>query len=77
MLTAPSLQQLTLLCRWYKGLTPKTRAIMGVGVMAYACLGMYASDVVEEKTGLTPTEKEKQQLRDALPKIIVVDRENR
>jgi hypothetical protein len=50
--------------------------IIGVGVMAYAGAGLYLSDKAEEKFGLTPTEKDREQLRDALPKIAAVEKRN-
>ena len=48
--------------------------IIGVGVMAYAGVGMYLSDVAEEKLGYTPTEKDKEQLRNALPKMTAIEK---
>ncbi len=45
--------------------------------MAYAAAGLYLSDKAEEKFGLVPTEKEKEELRLALPKITVVEKGNR
>lgn len=62
---------------WYKGITPKTRVVIGVGIMAYAGLGMLLTDKAEEKFGLTPTEKDKEELRNVLPKITTVERNNR
>lgn len=50
--------------------------IIGVGVMAYAGTGLYLSDVAEEKFGLTPTEKDKEQLHEALPKMTAVEKRN-
>jgi hypothetical protein len=48
--------------------------MIGVGVMAYAGVGLYLSDKAEERFGLTPTEKDREELRDALPKITTVER---
>jgi hypothetical protein len=62
--------------RWFKSIPPQTRMIIGVGVMAYAGAGLYLSDKAEEKFGLTPTEKDREQLRDALPKIAAVEKRN-
>ena len=42
--------------------------------MAYAGVGMFLSDKAEEKLGFVPTEKDKEDLRNAIPKITVVDR---
>ncbi|KNG52143.1 ankyrin and het domain-containing protein [Stemphylium lycopersici] len=55
--------------QWFKGIPPKTRMVIGVGVMAYAGAGLYLSDKAEEKFGLTPTDKDREELREALPKI--------
>jgi hypothetical protein len=63
--------------RWYRAITPKTRVFIGVGVMAYAGMGLFLSDKAEEKFGLTPTEKDMEELREALPKISTVDRKDR
>jgi hypothetical protein len=48
--------------------------IIGVGIMAYAGAGLYLSDKAEERLGLTPTEKDREELRDALPKITTVEK---
>lgn len=44
--------------------------------MAYACAGLYLSDKAEERFGLTPTEKDREELRNALPKIVTVERKS-
>lgn len=62
------------LSRWYKGIAPKTRIIIGVGIVAYAGLGLFLSDKAEERFGLVPTEKDKEDLQKAMPKIIPIDR---
>ncbi|KAL4983366.1 hypothetical protein BDW68DRAFT_191391 [Aspergillus falconensis] len=46
----------------YKSLTPKTRAIFGVGVMAWASIGLWTSSQVEQAMGMVPTEEEKAEL---------------
>jgi hypothetical protein len=51
--------------------------LIGVGVMAYAGVGLVLSDKAEEKFGLTPTDKDMEELRGALPKITTVDRRDR
>jgi hypothetical protein len=64
-------------CRWYKGTAPKTRILIGVGIMAYAGAGLFLSDKAEEKFGLVPTEQDKEDLQKALPTITTVEREKR
>lgn len=51
--------------------------VIGVGVMAYAGLGMLLSDKVEERFGLVPTEQDKAELEKSIPKMTLVDREKR
>lgn len=50
---------------------------MGVGIIAYAGAGLYLSDKAEEKFGFTPTEKDKEELRNAMPKITIAERPSR
>jgi hypothetical protein len=63
--------------RSYRGLTPKTRMLIGGGVMAYALFGILLSDRAEIAFGFTPTEEDKKNLRDAVPKIHLVEREKK
>ena len=51
--------------------------LIGAGIMTYAVAGLYLSDKAEEKLGLVPTERDKEELRDALPKIVAVERVKR
>ncbi|RJE16524.1 hypothetical protein PHISCL_11139, partial [Aspergillus sclerotialis] len=46
----------------YRALTPKTRALFGLGVMAWAGLGLWTSPQVESAMGMNPSEKEKEEL---------------
>jgi len=48
--------------------------IIGVGVMAYAGAGLYISDKAEEQFGLTPTEQDREKLRDAIPKVSTIEK---
>jgi hypothetical protein len=48
--------------------------VIGVGIVAYAGLGLFLSDKAEEKFGLVPTEKDKEELKKAMPKIIPIER---
>ncbi|THY97302.1 hypothetical protein D6C92_03463 [Aureobasidium pullulans] len=58
---------------YYNSLSPKTRLMVGGGAMAYACIGLFLSDTAEEKLGYTPTEEDKRKLREAMPRIRVVE----
>ncbi|KAI4696956.1 uncharacterized protein J4E84_000080 [Alternaria hordeiaustralica] len=60
--------------QWFKNIPPKTRMIIGVGVMAYAGAGLYISDKAEEKFGLTPTDQDREQLRDVIPKVSTIEK---
>ncbi|KAI9372106.1 hypothetical protein BJX61DRAFT_543056 [Aspergillus egyptiacus] len=46
----------------YKSLSPKTRALFGVGVMAWAAIGLWTSPQVEQAMGMVPTEEERAEL---------------
>lgn len=60
--------------RSYRGLPSKTRVFIGIGVMAYAGVGLFASDEAEKAFGFVPTEEDKARLDRAIPKIRAVDR---
>jgi hypothetical protein len=62
-------------CRSYTSLTPRTRALFGLCIMANAALALQFSDDIERFLGLVPTKEEEQRLRGALPKVSVVERE--
>lgn len=51
--------------------------LIGGGVMAYAAFGLWASDKAEQTFGFTPSEQDKQKLQEAVPKIHMVDREEK
>ncbi|PWY74569.1 hypothetical protein BO94DRAFT_589241 [Aspergillus sclerotioniger CBS 115572] len=46
----------------YRSLSPKTRALFGVGVMAWASIGLWVSPQVENAMGLAPTKEEQEAL---------------
>lgn len=46
---------------------------VGVGVMVYSALGLALSRKAEERFGMVPTEKDREALREALPKIRSVE----
>jgi hypothetical protein len=61
----------------YRSLSPRTRLLIGGGIMAYAGLGLFLSDKAEEAFGFVPTEQDKQRLKEAIPKISLVERGER
>lgn len=48
--------------------------MIGAGMMAYACAGLYLTDKAEEHFGFTPTERDNEELRVAMPRIITVEK---
>ncbi|KKK18092.1 hypothetical protein P175DRAFT_0534205 [Aspergillus ochraceoroseus IBT 24754] len=46
----------------YRALSPKTRALFGVGVMAWASIGLWTSPQVEQAMGMVPTTEEQAEL---------------
>ncbi|KAJ4370883.1 hypothetical protein N0V86_008577 [Didymella sp. IMI 355093] len=63
--------------QWYRGLTPKTRMFMGVGIMAYAGFGLLISDQIEKRFDMTPNEQDYEEVRQLVPKISTVERGQR
>ncbi|KAK5138162.1 hypothetical protein LTR08_004857 [Meristemomyces frigidus] len=59
----------------YRILSTRTRLLIGGSVMAYAGFGIFASDLMESYFGLTPTDQDRQRLKEAMPKIHTIDRE--
>jgi hypothetical protein len=66
--------QTTRFPRAYKNLSPKTRAGLGVGIIAWGGIGLYLSDRAEEQFGFSPTAKDKEDLERLTPRITVVDK---
>ncbi|KJZ79932.1 hypothetical protein HIM_00646 [Hirsutella minnesotensis 3608] len=60
----------------FKNLSPQMRLGVGVGIIAWGLAGLYFTDRAEEKLGLTPSEKDKEELRNWAPRITAVDRPN-
>ncbi|KAJ4407061.1 hypothetical protein N0V91_004227 [Didymella pomorum] len=63
--------------QWYRGLAPKTRMFMGVGIMAWAGLGLLATDQIEKRFDMAPDEKDYEEVRQLVPKISTVERGQR
>ena len=61
--------------RSYSALTPKTRAIFGLGVMLWGGLGLWSSSRVEGALGMSPSQQEKEELERKLAvRVETVDR---
>ncbi|KAF2138042.1 uncharacterized protein K452DRAFT_291082 [Aplosporella prunicola CBS 121167] len=61
----------------YRATAPKTRLLLGVGLMAYGAFGLFASDEAEKAFNMVPTEEEKKRLDSAMPKIHIVDQDDK
>ncbi|EER25738.1 uncharacterized protein CIMG_12025, partial [Coccidioides immitis RS] len=46
----------------YRNLSPRTRMILGLGLMGYAAFGLWAEPRMEKALGMVPTEAEKEEL---------------
>ncbi|KAJ5673732.1 hypothetical protein N7462_009171 [Penicillium macrosclerotiorum] len=46
----------------YRSLTPKTRALFGIGAMAWASIGLWTSPQVESALGMQATQAEQDTL---------------
>ena len=66
---------LTNLIRKYQALTPKSKALIGIGVMGYAITGLYLSDAAEDKFGMKATDEDKAKLREMIPTIHTIDKD--
>ncbi|KAK4554560.1 hypothetical protein LTR86_008415 [Recurvomyces mirabilis] len=58
----------------WRGLSTRTRVMIGGGIMAYAAFGIFVSDKAEEAFGFVPSEQDKQKLNEAWPRLHVVDK---
>ncbi|KAJ4337507.1 hypothetical protein N0V87_004653 [Didymella glomerata] len=63
--------------QWYRGLAPKTRMFMGVGIMAWAGFGLLVTNEIEKRFDMTPDEKDYEEVRQLVPKISTVERGER
>ena len=70
----PVPEQLLMAKRKYLALTPRTRIIIGLGIMTYAGAALYLSDRAEDAFNLKATEEEKKRLNEMIPKIRTIDR---
>ncbi|KAK6531645.1 hypothetical protein TWF694_002823 [Orbilia ellipsospora] len=61
--------------RWFNSLPKSSRFALGGGLIAYGLVGEYLTDRAAEAFGLTPTEQDKQKLKELIPRISVVEKE--
>ena len=62
-------------CRTFRNLTPRTRIGVGLAFLAWGTAGLYISDSAEKKLGFEATEKDKSALKEVVPRITVVERD--
>ncbi|KAK6333873.1 hypothetical protein TWF730_004056 [Orbilia blumenaviensis] len=65
---------MSVIWRWFTGLSKTSRLALGGGLIAYGLVGEYMTDKVGDAFGLTPTEQDKQDLKAMIPKISTVDK---
>ncbi|KAI1775252.1 putative fatty acid activator Faa4 [Hypoxylon cercidicola] len=63
------------LLRSFRNLSPRARAGVGLGLLAWGAIGLQLSDRAEERYGLAATEDDKAALAKVLPRITAVERE--
>lgn len=63
--------------RSYRTLTPRTRILIGAGIMAYALAGQFLADKAESTLGYTPSAEDREKLDRVMPKIRVLDHSDR
>lgn len=59
----------------YRNLAPKTRLLVGGGIMVWGAAGLLISDKAEQAFGFVPTEQDKEKLQEAIPKLHFVEKE--
>ena len=63
--------------RTFRKLPQRTRVGVGLAFLAWGAVGLYISDNAEKKLGFEATQKEKEALQAAVPRITVVEREGK
>ncbi|CZT03778.1 uncharacterized protein RAG0_13388 [Rhynchosporium agropyri] len=61
----------------FRNLTPRTRLIVGVGFLTWGTLGLFITDRASSKFGLEASERDREALGRAMPKVQIVEREGR
>ncbi|MCJ1393358.1 hypothetical protein MMC18_006231 [Xylographa bjoerkii] len=63
--------------RSYTALTPRTRLLLGLGIVTWGGLGLLATDQAEKKLNMVPTDKDREKLEELMPRITVVEKGDR
>jgi hypothetical protein len=67
--------ELTTSNRSFRNLSPRTRFAVGLGVLSWGSIGLYLSDAAEKKLGFEATDRDKESLKEMMPKIVVMDKD--
>ncbi|SMQ50306.1 unnamed protein product [Zymoseptoria tritici ST99CH_3D1] len=59
----------------YRNLSPRTRMIAGGGVIVWGIVGILISDRAEKSFDLVPTDEDRRKLKEAIPKLHMVEKE--
>ena len=60
----------------YTSLSPNTRLLFGVGVLAWGSAGLFFSDSIESALGMRASEKDTKKVEDWIPRINTIDRKS-
>ena len=58
-------------------LTPRTRLLLGIGIITWGGLGLLVTDHAEKRFNMIPTDKDREKLEEVMPKITILEREDR
>ncbi|KAG9230788.1 hypothetical protein BJ875DRAFT_430977 [Amylocarpus encephaloides] len=58
----------------YRALPPRTRLAVGVSLLAWGSIGLYASDGAGAKLGFTATAPDREALEAVMPRVVSVER---
>ncbi|KAH9908695.1 hypothetical protein F4778DRAFT_359177 [Xylariomycetidae sp. FL2044] len=61
----------------FRNLSPRTRAAVGLGLLAWGAIGLQLSDRAEDRFGLRASEADREALREMTPRITMVERGER
>ena len=53
--------------RSFRNLAPRTRLVVGLGIITWGGVGLWLSDTAEKKLGWEPTELDRMRLKEGLP----------